>query len=96
MASLVMTIESSDDEAGMSTSLKNKDGPRKGKHMKMPSNDEIHGDLVMAGRGSEDPNDALFVESSDGESDELGYKRKEDGSKAATWSFKEQMTADNR
>ena len=74
MASLVMTIESSDDE--------NTASPKK------PSND---GDLVMAGKEG----DALFVES-DSESDELGYGRKEDGSKAATWSFKEQMTVGNK
>lgn len=44
----------------------------------------------------EDTTNALFMESSGDDSDENDYQRKEDGSKAATWSFKQQLTEDTR
>ena len=58
--------------------------------------EERAGDLVMASKALEDPANALFLEESGDDAGGLEFQRKEDGGRAATWSFKQQLTLDAR
>ena len=102
MASLVMTIESSDDEVGNDVASNSKAAAVKAGAKRAADGgqamaaEERAGDLVMASRGLEDPANALFLETSGDDSDGIEFQRKEDGGRAATWSFKQQLTLDTR
>ena len=99
MASLVMTIESSDEEQNdQGASTKTQHGRGGSKKTQRPSSKqagptEVAGDedLVMAAREGGDPANALFLESSADDSDEPEFLRRADGGRATRWNFKQQL-----
>ena len=102
MASLVMTIDSSDEEEqNKEPIIENikSEGKKETKKIKKaapakqtrPAEAEDEGDLMMATKEEGDPANALFLESSGDDSDGATVFKRADGGKGTKWNFRQQL-----